>query len=746
MELPTQTDGTESPPNLAVKIPTSPPATQVPAKPDLMPAVPTGLLSTLLRAYPFIFIISVTWLANFLHFRSFGYYEDDWYYFPSAFGQTLTARLNVVIPLIKSLFQGRPVLLIDETVFSYIGKLFSSVSLPYVLAFLMLSTTAVLFYQVLRVRFPRLFCTLAALLFVLSPLTTVRQDLMIELMMGPAFIGILFAALIRRRRPVISYLLAIVTLLTYESVFMLFLGAPLLERGRLDKRKIRALVLHLAICAAILAAFALLRHSVGEQRLLTVAKLGAVELVKQTVALDLYYSFRSFWTYLYAAGISWRELSVEPVIYTCGFLVGGTTILFICLSRRSAEPGGSRLSRVRAIWWLRNGCFGGLLYTVIGFLTIFFQTSGNPILFAGRDTRFSASAVPGSSVFAVSILMLALTMFHRPLFKWIARGLAIFCLSVLFVYSFIVQYDYIRAWDYQKSFLSQLVVLTPDLQLDGMIAVRTVPYQQPGFAPEVRVGSIGWQRFGIQVSLKCLGNWSSPEIVFFDSDDWSKNLQLRSDGRLYWKQNVAASVTESFAPGRVILVNERSDGLLSRVDEMVTLDGAPILQMKAVAVNLARGKPARQSSTFGQAYAGYGVDGVNASSQSAWGTINESRLLEHIVSGAARTALKRPNRFSGFHTNYEPNPWWEVDLGRTYSLERARIFNGQPLFYQRAATLRVLLSEDSKSWRVVYDNAGKVFGPEPLVVNLGNAAARYVRVQLAEPNWLHLEEVEVFGR
>ena len=79
-------------------------------------------------------------------------------------------------------------------------------------------------------------------------------------------------------------------------------------------------------------------------------------------------------------------------------------------------------------------------------------------------------------------------------------------------------------------------------------------------------------------------------------------------------------------------------------------------------------------------------------------------------------------------------PWWEVDLGRPYSLERARIFNRQePLFYQRAAKLRVLLSDDSSNWRVVYDNAGKVFGPEPLVVN-------------AEPNSLHLEEVEVYGR
>jgi hypothetical protein len=326
-------------------------------------------------------------------------------------------------------------------------------------------------------------------------------------------------------------------------------------------------------------------------------------------------------------------------------------------------------------------------------------------------------------------------------------------LSVLFVYSFIVQYDYIHAWEYQKSFLSQLVVLTPDLQQDGLVAVLTGANPQPGFGPENRPGSIGWQRFGLQVSLKCLGRWcwkcsenlSSPEIIFFESDDWSKTFQIRPDGRLYLKQNVAGSVTESFVPGRVILVNERADGLLSRMDEMVTVDGTPILQVKD-GINLARGKPARQSSTFGQAYAGYGVDGIHASIQSAWELIDESGLLERIASPAARTALKRSDRSSGFQTNYEPNPWWEVDLGRPYTLERARIYNSQPLFYQRAATLRVLLSDDAYNWRVVYDNAGKVFGPEPLAVNLGNATARYVRVQLAEPNWLHLEEVEVFGR
>lgn len=533
MKKPKQPGRPESQANLGTANEISPPEALSPAMRDLSSGLPLQYVAAR-RAYPFILIVTVAWIANFLHFTSFGHYEDDWYYFPSAFGQSFSARFTVLLSFVKSFFQGRPMLLVYETVFGYIGKLFSSVSLPYVFAFLLLSATALLFYRVLRMRFPRLFCTLASLLFVLSPLTTVRQNLMIELMLGPAFVGILFAVLIRRQWPVFSYLLAILTLLTYESVFLLFLGAPLLERGRIGRRKIRALALHLAICTAILAGFVLVRHAFAEQRMLAVASLGAVELVKQTVALDLYFTFRSFWSYLYAAYVAWREISLEPVLYTCGFFVWALIILFGRFSRHSpGQNGPSRLSRARLIWWLRNGCLWGLLFTALGYLTIFFQTSGNSILFAGRDTRFSASAVPGSSVFVASLLMLAVTMFRKPVLQWIGRGFAILLLSVLFVYSFIVQYDYIRAWEYQKSFLSQLVVLTPDLQPDSLIVVRTGPNPQPGFGPENRPGSIGWQRFGLQVSLKCLGNWSSPEIVFFESEDWSKYFTVRQDGRLY---------------------------------------------------------------------------------------------------------------------------------------------------------------------------------------------------------------------
>ena len=710
----------------------------------------TWLYAALVRIHPLLLIAAVAWIANFLHFESFGYYEDDWYYFPTGLTHPLLGRLKAILPLMKSLFQGRPMLLFFETLFPSVGRACSSMVAPYVLVFGLFATTAFLFYRVLRMRFPRLFCTIAALLFVLSPLTTVRQNLVIGCIMGPAFICVLTAVWLRRRQPVVSYLLAIVALLTYESVFLLFLAAPLFEPGRFRRKKIWAVAVHLCVCALIVVGFVVLRRAVGEQRVVEASAVGPTALIGRVLALDLYYSAQSFMTYLYAGRVAWRAGSLEPLIYLPAFSVWAFVVLLRSHSRLEGATGGRRrLRRVRQIWWLRNGCALSLGLILLGFLAVYFQTSGNRIELTGRDTRFSVSAVPGSSMFVASLTMLAyLTLWRR--FRGVAWVLLSVLLSVLFVYSFVVQDDYVRAWDYEKTFLSQVVLLTPDLEPDGLIVVRTGAGTLPGFGPQDRTASIGWQPFGTLVSLKCLGDWSSPpEIILVGSDAWKDRLAFGPDGRLHWTQRDSGSTAEFVVPGRVVVLNERADGLLTRSEETVTVDGKPITRLES-SVNIALGKPARQSSTFGSSYAARGVDGHVASGHSAWNTINASQLLESFVSPPARTALTavaaRPGQYAGFHTNYEQNAWWEVDLGRSFALQQVRVYNGQPAFFQRAASLRLQLSDDGVRWRLAYDNRGRVFGPEPLSIDLADVRARYVRIQLAEPNWLHLEQVEVFGR
>jgi hypothetical protein len=140
--------------------------------------------------------------------------------------------------------------------------------------------------------------------------------------------------------------------------------------------------------------------------------------------------------------------------------------------------------------------------------------------------------------------------------------------------------------------------------------------------------------------------------------------------------------------------------------------------------NLALHNYASQSSTAtdwgGNWYASKGVDGIKT------GNIYEG----------------------GFHTNKEVNPWWQVDLGSRSQLTEIRIYNRLDCCSERSRTLQVLLSDEGQNWRVVYSHDGSVFGGADgkyLDIKLNNEIARFVRVQLREENWFHLDEVEVYG-
>ena len=102
----------------------------------------------------------------------------------------------------------------------------------------------------------------------------------------------------------------------------------------------------------------------------------------------------------------------------------------------------------------------------------------------------------------------------------------------------------------------------------------------------------------------------------------------------------------------------------------------------------------------------------------------------------------------GFHTDNSKNPWWQVDLGRAQPIARVVVW-GRTATAERAARIKVLLSDDGKEFRQVYQHDGTVFfgfkDKKPLVVSLSNESARFVRVALPGTSFFDLDEVEVFG-
>jgi hypothetical protein len=101
----------------------------------------------------------------------------------------------------------------------------------------------------------------------------------------------------------------------------------------------------------------------------------------------------------------------------------------------------------------------------------------------------------------------------------------------------------------------------------------------------------------------------------------------------------------------------------------------------------------------------------------------------------------------GFHTAEEQNPWWQVDLEKSYWIGEIRIYNRRD-FAERARTIQVLLSKDGLNWKKVYSHDGTPWGGDgkPLSVypQTGTDGFRFVRLQLNERTFLHLDEVEVY--
>jgi len=101
----------------------------------------------------------------------------------------------------------------------------------------------------------------------------------------------------------------------------------------------------------------------------------------------------------------------------------------------------------------------------------------------------------------------------------------------------------------------------------------------------------------------------------------------------------------------------------------------------------------------------------------------------------------------GFHTENELNPWWQIDLGRAIRLDRLEIYNRCDIA-ERASRLAVLVSDDAGSFREVYRHNGTVFfghtDKKPLIVKLNDTNARFVRLQLPDKSYFHLDEVEIY--
>ena len=90
-----------------------------------------------------------------------------------------------------------------------------------------------------------------------------------------------------------------------------------------------------------------------------------------------------------------------------------------------------------------------------------------------------------------------------------------------------------------------------------------------------------------------------------------------------------------------------------------------------------------------------------------------------------------------------------VDLGREIRIMEIRIFNRLDYCAARARSLEIFLSSDNVHWHRVFSNQNRYIGGvdgRPLIfVAPIDTSARFVKLQLASRDCLHLDEIEVYA-
>lgn len=548
-------------------------------------------------AHPVALIILIAWVANYLHFTSFGFYEDDWYFFAKPYQTPTSLWFAQMLAAMVHFFVGRPLMTLYLYVSAYLGAALSSIQFLYVVAFAFLALSVTLMHSVLRQRFPALFSNLACVLFVLSPLITFKQFLNGELIVGPAFICLFFAILAySRRRNIPAYLLAALVLMTYESLFFLFLAAPLFQKRR-DKARLRAFGAHFTIWACLLGVYLFVRHLSAEARLANISE-GPARTLVNVVLYDLFFTVSSVKPYLYAMYVGVREISLEAVLY-CAFVFVPVMVMLLRSSGTlwTMRPlGGGKVSAARCRWWIQNGILGGIFVTLLGYAVAYFTLNRDWLFpLTGRDTRASIAASFGHSILIAALIILIMQALRRPALRASAFVAVIAGLSALFLYSFVVQQDYVKDWMDQRNFITQMITLSPDVDPDTLFIVRSTWVNEHLFPNAQRKLSIGSQKHGIEVSIRSMFGWdTAPKILFVYTDDWKTHLAMGS-GKLLWTDKNfpggwSPTTSDPVTPGHIILLEEHPNGLLSRLDTPVLVANVQVVKMPP----LLDGKPQSQ--------------------------------------------------------------------------------------------------------------------------------------------------------
>ncbi|MCX5317030.1 discoidin domain-containing protein [Streptomyces sp. NBC_00154] len=212
--------------------------------------------------------------------------------------------------------------------------------------------------------------------------------------------------------------------------------------------------------------------------------------------------------------------------------------------------------------------------------------------------------------------------------------------------------------------------------------------------------------------------WGTAHINTFTIDYWNGSAWV-------------TAVADSYGG---LVAQERFSAVTTTEIRLSIADSAPGPSVQEVEVyydhNIAQGQPASQSSTAYGGVASHAVDGNTNGDFYGGGSVT--------------------------HTNSDPNAWWQVDLGASYTLSAVNIYSRTDCCADRLSDYWIFVSPTPFDTSLTPAQQAAVPGVwsthqtsqvgTPTTLSLGNASGRYLMIQLNGTNYLSLAEVQVFPR
>jgi hypothetical protein len=499
----------------------------------------------------------VSALTQFLHMRRFGLYEDDYFFVAQAMGKDpsyLVDRLAVF----ARWTQGRPIGFFLPDLLSFVGDKLGGLTAIYALGFVVVVLNSSLFYLVLRRRQTATVAILGGLGFLLFPADTTKTLLTHDFQLQPSLTFWLLAALAylagHRRLP---YLVVAGSLLTYESPFVVFLGAPLLDTPW-SRRTWPALGWNALKLGVVFGLGVLVRLVAGEGRAIG-ATSGVLDLLPRMLGSMVIGPARSLLLFGYGPLRAVPTWSPDVVLLAVGLGLA----LFWVLRRLPSEPlpptlGAMLRSPVGQLF------VAGLVLLVLAYPLAF--THYPPTAVAGRSTSVHLAATLGGAALCAALGAWALAL------RGVGAALVAAYLALLGGYYLTIQRDFVLAWDEQRAFWGQVVACCSDLDDHSVIIVET---SEPLGTPMVAANS--WaDPLVLPLLYRFPPDWPAPPRLFTLGPGWTTRLQRDGAG---WRWLVPGATWdehwERLVDGDLVVLRSEN-GRLVRQTTPLEVDGSTL--------------------------------------------------------------------------------------------------------------------------------------------------------------------------